>query len=68
MVWREKHAKTRKFGDLVYSIEASHRSKQEAKNRAKALRKKGKLVRIVKWETSNLPHQYVLYSRYKKRD
>lgn len=63
--WRKYHAETRVFNGKRYDLERAFDKKRDAEARAKTLKKKGRLCRIVKWEASNLPAQYLVYSRFK---
>jgi len=66
--WREFHSKYRTFGGKRYELYRSGiRTKREAQADAKKLRRKGWLVRITKWEPSNLPAQYLLYVRMSRK-
>jgi len=64
--WRKFHSSSRTFGGRKYDLERSGIStKREAQQMAGELKRKGRLVRIVKWKASNLPVQYLLYTRFK---
>ena len=64
--WRKFHSSHRTFGGKKYDLERSGiTTKREAQQMAKELKKRGRLVRIVRWEASNLPVQYLLYARFK---
>lgn len=62
---RKYHAKTRVFSGKKYDLVYNTHSKREAEARAITLRKQGRLCRIVEWDTSNLPSQYLIYARFK---